>query len=103
MGDNSGGSGQLSSAFRAAIAGSGFGSGGRAGRCAAGVVPTNRACASRAIVGGTTLGENYAFSGVHHIFDQVSSDFAADGIVSQECCYQETVLHLLVYAYCLDL
>lgn len=70
--DNGGGSGQLSSAFRAAIAGTGFGSSGRAGPCAAGVVPTNRARASRAIVGGTTLGENYAFSGVHHIFDQHS-------------------------------
>ncbi|XP_066947321.1 WD repeat-containing protein 13-like isoform X1 [Macrobrachium rosenbergii] len=34
------------------------------------VVPTQRAEASRAIVGGTTIGENYAFSGVHHIFDQ---------------------------------
>ena len=35
------------------------------------VVPTQRAEASKAIVGGTTIGENYAFSGVHHIFDQV--------------------------------
>ncbi|KAK7051132.1 WD repeat-containing protein 13 [Halocaridina rubra] len=34
------------------------------------VVPTQRAEASKAIVGGTTIGENYAFSGVHHIFDQ---------------------------------
>ncbi|KAK3854623.1 hypothetical protein Pcinc_038914 [Petrolisthes cinctipes] len=34
------------------------------------VVPTQRAEASRAIVGGTSIGENYAFSGVHHIFDQ---------------------------------
>lgn len=34
------------------------------------LVPTQRAEASRAIVGGTSIGENYAFSGVHHIFDQ---------------------------------
>lgn len=37
------------------------------------VVPTQRAEASKAIVGGTSIGENYAFSGVHHIFDQVST------------------------------
>lgn len=34
------------------------------------VVPTKQAEASRAIVGGTTIAENYAFVGVHHIFDQ---------------------------------
>ncbi|CAL4109486.1 unnamed protein product, partial [Meganyctiphanes norvegica] len=34
------------------------------------LVPTQRAEASKAIVGGTSIGENYAFSGVHHIFDQ---------------------------------
>jgi hypothetical protein len=37
------------------------------------VVPTADAEASRAIVGGTTIQENYAFVGVHHIFDQVDS------------------------------
>lgn len=36
------------------------------------VVPTKEAEASRAIVGGNSIAENYAFSGVHHIFDQVS-------------------------------
>ena len=35
------------------------------------VVPTKQAKASRAIVGGTTIAENYAFVSVHHIFDQV--------------------------------
>lgn len=35
-----------------------------------GVVPTKEADASRAIVGGNTIAENYAFVGVHHIFDQ---------------------------------
>lgn len=35
-----------------------------------GVVPTYAAEASRAIVGGTSIEENYAFAGVHHIFDQ---------------------------------
>lgn len=34
------------------------------------VVPTKQAEASRAIVGDTTISENYAFVGVHHIFDQ---------------------------------
>ncbi|KAF5303936.1 hypothetical protein FQA39_LY01721 [Lamprigera yunnana] len=34
------------------------------------VVPTDKADASRAMVGGTTIAENYAFVGVHHIFDQ---------------------------------
>lgn len=35
------------------------------------VVPTKEAEASRAMVGGTTMAENYAFVGVEHIFDQV--------------------------------
>ncbi|XP_077491431.1 WD repeat-containing protein 13-like isoform X2 [Amblyomma americanum] len=35
-----------------------------------GLVPTYAAEASRAIVGGTSISENYAFAGVHHIFDQ---------------------------------
>lgn len=35
------------------------------------VVPTQQAEASRAMVGGTTISENYAFVGVHYIFDQV--------------------------------
>ena len=34
------------------------------------LVPTKEAEASRAIVGGTSISENYAFVGVHHIFDQ---------------------------------
>ncbi|XP_022907848.1 WD repeat-containing protein 13-like [Onthophagus taurus] len=34
------------------------------------VVPTKQAEASRAIVGGNSIAENYAFKGVHHIFDQ---------------------------------
>lgn len=36
------------------------------------VVPTRQAEASRAIVGDNTISENYAFVGVHYIFDQVS-------------------------------
>ncbi|XP_065162354.1 WD repeat-containing protein 13-like [Atheta coriaria] len=34
------------------------------------VIPTIHAEASKAIVGGNTLTDNYAFKGVHHIFDQ---------------------------------
>lgn len=37
------------------------------------VIPTKEAEASRAIVGGTTIAENYAFVGVQHIFDQVGN------------------------------
>ncbi|XP_050299427.1 WD repeat-containing protein 13-like isoform X2 [Anthonomus grandis grandis] len=37
------------------------------------LIPTKEAEASRAIVGGTSIAENYAFSGVHHIFDQHSA------------------------------
>ena len=33
------------------------------------VVPTPLAEASRAMVGGRTLGENYAFAGMHHVFE----------------------------------
>lgn len=35
------------------------------------MVPTKQAEASRAIVGDNSIAENYAFTGVHHIFDQV--------------------------------
>ncbi|KAK3717319.1 hypothetical protein QZH41_011559, partial [Actinostola sp. cb2023] len=35
-----------------------------------GVVPTRKAEASRKMAGNTTLGENYAFGGMYHIFDQ---------------------------------
>ena len=34
------------------------------------VVPTREAEASRAMAGGKTVSENYAFAGMHHIFDQ---------------------------------
>ncbi|ENN75060.1 hypothetical protein HUJ04_001220 [Dendroctonus ponderosae] len=34
------------------------------------LVPTKQAEASRAIVGDNSIADNYAFSGVHHIFDQ---------------------------------
>ena len=33
-------------------------------------MPTSVAEASRAMAGDTTLSENYAFAGMHHIFDQ---------------------------------
>lgn len=39
------------------------------------VVPTRQAEASRAIVGDNTVSENYAFVGVHYIFDQVMPFF----------------------------
>lgn len=34
-------------------------------------IPTIQAQASRAIVGNSTIEENYAFNNVHHIYDQV--------------------------------
>jgi hypothetical protein len=45
------------------------------------VVPTKQAEASRAIVGGTTIAENYAFVGVHHIFDQVRTP----SLIASDC------------------
>jgi len=34
-------------------------------------IPTTYAQASKAIVGNSTMEENYAFNNVHHIYDQV--------------------------------
>ncbi|KAJ1526883.1 hypothetical protein ONE63_008438 [Megalurothrips usitatus] len=55
-----------------------------------GVVPTRQAEASRAIVGGTTIDENYAFVGVHHIFDQHKASVTmckfANNDRSRLCC-----------------
>ncbi|KAK7794662.1 hypothetical protein R5R35_003780 [Gryllus longicercus] len=55
-----------------------------------GVVPTKQAEASRAIVGGTSIAENYAFVGVHHIFDQHTSAVTmlkfANNDRSRLCC-----------------
>lgn len=54
------------------------------------VVPTKQAKASRAIVGGTTIAENYAFVGVHHIFDQHTAGVTmlkfANNDRSRLCC-----------------
>ncbi|PNF16687.1 WD repeat-containing protein 13 [Cryptotermes secundus] len=54
------------------------------------LVPTKQAEASRAIVGGTTIAENYAFVGVHHIFDQHSAGVTmlkfANNDRSRLCC-----------------
>lgn len=54
------------------------------------VVPTKQANASRAIVGGTSISENYAFAGVHHIFDQHFSSVTmikfANNDRSKLCC-----------------
>ncbi|XP_046581880.1 LOW QUALITY PROTEIN: WD repeat-containing protein 13-like [Haliotis rubra] len=41
------------------------------------VVPTSAAEASRAMVGGKSLSENYAFTGMHHIFDQHSASVSS--------------------------
>ncbi|GJQ71200.1 hypothetical protein Trydic_g1097 [Trypoxylus dichotomus] len=54
------------------------------------VVPTKQAEASRAIVGGNSIAENYAFKGVHHIFDQHSDPVTmvkfANNDQSMLCC-----------------
>ncbi|PSN32818.1 WD repeat-containing protein 13 [Blattella germanica] len=54
------------------------------------VVPTKQAEASRAIVGGTSISENYAFVGVHHIFDQHTAGVTmlkfANNDRSRLCC-----------------
>ncbi|CAH1274180.1 WDR5 [Branchiostoma lanceolatum] len=56
-----------------------------------GLVPTRAAEASRAMVGDKTLDENYAFAGMHHIFDQHSQavmavKFANDDKARLACC-----------------
>ncbi|KAI8512346.1 WD repeat-containing protein 13-like isoform X3 [Branchiostoma floridae x Branchiostoma belcheri] len=56
-----------------------------------GLVPTRAAEASRAMVGDKTLDENYAFAGMHHIFDQHSEavmavKFANDDKARLACC-----------------
>lgn len=45
------------------------------------LVPTSVAEASRAMAGDTTLSENYAFAGMHHIFDQ-HVDSAGEGAIN---------------------
>ncbi|XP_021919906.1 WD repeat-containing protein 13-like isoform X2 [Zootermopsis nevadensis] len=54
------------------------------------LVPTKEAEASRAIVGGTSIAENYAFVGVHHIFDQHTAGVTmlkfANNDRSRLCC-----------------
>lgn len=54
------------------------------------VVPTKQAEASRAIVGDNSIAENYAFTGVHHIFDQHSASVTmvkfANNEKSRLCC-----------------
>ncbi|XP_044259302.1 WD repeat-containing protein 13-like [Tribolium madens] len=54
------------------------------------LVPTKQAEASRALVGGTSIAENYAFVGVHHIFDQHSEAVTmvkfANNDKSKICC-----------------
>lgn len=42
-----------------------------------GVVPTRKAEASRRMAGNTSLGENYAFAGMYHIFDQHAESVTA--------------------------
>lgn len=54
------------------------------------LVPTKQADASRAIVGGNSISENYAFAGVHHIFDQHTASVTvikfANNDKSRLCC-----------------
>lgn len=63
------------------------------------VVPTRQAEASRAMVGGTTIAENYAFVGVHHIFDQHTKavtmvKFANNDRLRLCCCSLDGTLSL---------
>ncbi|CAH0546282.1 unnamed protein product [Brassicogethes aeneus] len=54
------------------------------------VVPTKEAEASRAMVGGNSIADNYAFVGVHHIFDQHTQPVTmikfANNDKSRLCC-----------------
>ncbi|XP_018325751.1 WD repeat-containing protein 13-like [Agrilus planipennis] len=57
------------------------------------LVPTKQAEASRAMVGGNTIAENYAFVGVHYIFDQHTKPVTmvkfANNDRSRLCCSSE--------------
>lgn len=64
-----------------------------------GLVPTKQADASRAIVGGNSIAENYAFTGVHHIFDQHKSavvmiKFANNDRSRLLCCSNDNTLSI---------
>uniref|UniRef100_A0A6Q2WS93 WD repeat domain 13 n=1 Tax=Esox lucius TaxID=8010 RepID=A0A6Q2WS93_ESOLU len=65
------------------------------------LVPTSVAEASRAMAGDTTLSENYAFAGMHHIFDQhVDSavprlQFANDDKHLLACCSLDGTLSIM--------
>jgi len=64
---------------------------------AAAVVPTPLAEASKAMVGGKTLGENYAFAGMHHVFEHHSDAvfrlaFAPDDKHRLGCCSKDGTL-----------
>lgn len=61
------------------------------------VVPTPLAEASRAMVGGKTLGENYAFAGMHHVFEHhrdavLRLSFAPDDKHRLACCSKDSNL-----------
>ncbi|XP_064611982.1 WD repeat-containing protein 13-like [Liolophura sinensis] len=63
------------------------------------VVPTSVAEASRAMAGGKTVSENYAFAGMHHIFDQHSASvssvkFANDDKSRVACCSMDGSLSI---------
>ncbi|XP_014669589.1 PREDICTED: WD repeat-containing protein 13-like [Priapulus caudatus] len=62
-----------------------------------GVTPTSEAEASRAMAGGGTIEENYAFAGVYHIFDQhtdavTAVRFANDDKSRLACCSTDGAL-----------
>uniref|UniRef100_A0A673Y4L4 WD repeat domain 13 n=1 Tax=Salmo trutta TaxID=8032 RepID=A0A673Y4L4_SALTR len=65
------------------------------------LVPTSVAEASRAMAGDTTLSENYAFAGMHHIFDQHVDaavprlQFANDDKHLLACCSLDSTLSIM--------
>ncbi|XP_067140482.1 WD repeat-containing protein 13-like [Centruroides vittatus] len=63
------------------------------------LVPTHAAEASRAMAGGTTVAENYAFAGVHHIFDQHKDAVTAVKFANNDksllaCCSMDKTLSI---------
>eukprot|EP00118_Oscarella_pearsei_P004689 m.20450 g.20450 ORF g.20450 m.20450 type:complete len:493 (+) comp28019_c0_seq2:150-1628(+) len=63
------------------------------------LVPTKAATASRAMAGDTTLGENYAFAGMHYIFDQHSEAVSVIKFSSSDknklaCCSKDGTLSI---------
>ena len=62
---------------------------------AAVVVPTQLADASRAMVGGKTLGENYAFAGMHHVFEHHRSFIEREKSLDRQILFGNVMIDII--------